>query len=112
MFCQPPAVHSSFCQVDICTEVVRQADSTHNDLDYLWYSVCATSAVYHCCMCRLQGPYVVTISVTSGEATEVADQLLCLEVDFEIAPPGAADVLEDISSEIKSKLHSGRRALA
>ena len=60
----------------------------------------------------LQGPYVVTISVTSGEATEVADQLLCLEVDFEIAPPGAADVLEDISSEIKSKLHSGRRALA
>lgn len=58
------------------------------------------------------GPYVVTISVTSGEATEVADQLLCLEVDFEIAPPGAADVLEDISSELKSKLHSGRRALA
>ena len=55
---------------------------------------------------------MVTISVTSGEATEVADQLLCLEVDFEIAPPGARDVLDDISAGIKSKLHSGRRALA
>nr|QOL01253.1 putative extracellular protein TR9_058 [Trebouxia lynnae] len=58
------------------------------------------------------GPYVVTISVTSGDATEVADQLLCLEVDFDIAPPGARDVLDDISAGIKSKLHSGRRALA
>ena len=61
----------------------------------------------------MQGPYVVTISVTSGEPTaEPVDQLLCLEVDFDIAPPGAQAVMEDITDGIKSKLHSGRRALA
>ncbi|KAL3151626.1 hypothetical protein ABBQ38_012617 [Trebouxia sp. C0009 RCD-2024] len=59
------------------------------------------------------GPYVVTISVTSGppEAAATTDQLLCLEVDFDISPPGARDVLEDITAGIKSKLHTGRRAL-
>lgn len=62
---------------------------------------------------HLQGPYVVTISVTNGppDAAETADQLMCLEVDFDIAPPGARDVLNDITSGIKSKLHNGRRAL-
>lgn len=62
---------------------------------------------------HVQGPYVVTISVTSGppDAAETAEQLMCLEVDFDIAPPGARDVLNDITSGIKSKLHNGRRAL-
>lgn len=61
----------------------------------------------------LQGPYVVTISVTSGPpgAAGTPDQLLCLEVDFDIAPPGARDVIDDITAGIKSKLHTGRRAL-
>ena len=61
----------------------------------------------------MQGPYVVTIVVTSGAPTaEPADQLLCLEVDFDIAPPGASAVMEDITDGIKAKLHTGRRALA
>lgn len=56
----------------------------------------------------------MTISVTDGppDAAETADQLMCLEVDFDIAPPGARDVLDDITAGIKSKLHNGRRALA
>ena len=56
----------------------------------------------------------MTISVTSGppEAAGTTDQLLCLEVDFDIAPPGARDVLDDITAGIKSKLHTGRRALS
>lgn len=55
----------------------------------------------------------MTISVTSGppDAAATADQLMCLEVDFDIAPPGARDVLDDITAGIKSKLHNGRRAL-
>ena len=57
---------------------------------------------------------MVTISVTSGpsDAAETAKQLMCLEVDFDIAPPGARDVLNDITSGIKSKLHNAHRALA
>ena len=54
---------------------------------------------------------MVTISVTS-ESSNLPDQLLCLEVDFEVAPPTAGEAVQDVASEIRSKLHSGRRSLA
>ena len=50
--------------------------------------------------------------VTSAESDDLPGQLLCLEVDFEIASPTAGEAVEDVASEIRSKLHSGRRALA
>lgn len=60
----------------------------------------------------MQGPYVVTITVTSSESDDLPQQLLCLEVDFEIASPSAGEAVQDVSEAIRSKLHSGRRALA